>query len=214
VAGGASRIVGVDASPELLERAAARVARTAELSAAAAAGRIDLVRGDVVGFGHVERFGLAVLAGVISHLDGPDEARRALTNAGALLSDDGALIVDVVGPGGLPESDLPLSVDWERVVEGRRIRRSSRIEREAAPDGLRVIYETFTDLEDPDGTIARLPARFRLWYPTPSALLALANESELEVEATFGSYDLDPLDEVSDRCIAVMRRATATPGRR
>jgi SAM-dependent methyltransferase len=211
LAGGASRIVGLDASPALLERAAARVARSPVLTAAA--GRIELVQCDVVDFRHAERFGLGVLAGVISHLDGAREAQRALANAGALLADGGALIVDVVGPGGLPESDLPLSVDWERVVGGRRVRRSSRIEREATPDGLRVIYETFTDLEDPDGTIARLPATFRLWYPSPSTLSALANESELEVEATFGSYDLDPLDEVSDRCIAVMRRATATPGR-
>lgn len=203
----------MDGSPALLERAAVRVACTPELADAAAAGRIDLVEGDVVDFRRDDRFGLAVLAGVISHLDGSRDAQRALSNAAALLSDDGALIVDVVGPGGLPESDLPISLDWERIVEDRRVRRSSRIEREAAPDGVRVIYDTFTDLEDPDGTIARLPARFRLWYPTPSALLALADESELEVEATFGSYDLDPLDEVSDRCIAVMRRATATPGR-
>jgi hypothetical protein len=76
-----------------------------------------------------------------------------------------------------------------------------------------VAYETLTDLEGPDGTMARLPARFRLWYPSPSELFTLANEADLVVEATFGSHDLDPLDEGSDRCIAVMRRATATPGR-
>jgi hypothetical protein len=160
-----------------------------------------------------ERYELAVLAGVLSHLDGPDDASRALAAARRLLADDGVLVVDVVGPGGLPTEDLPLSVDWDRIVEGRRVVRRSRIERVAAVDGLRVAYETLTDLEEPDGTMARLPARFGLWYPSPSALLTLAKEANLEIEATYGSHDLDPLDEDSERCIAVMRPATAAPGR-
>ncbi len=213
LSGGATRIVGVDGSDSLLQRAASRVASDPRLSEAAAEGRIELVQADVRTVRHADRFALAALAGVLSHLDGPADARLALDAARELLADDGTLIVDVLGPGGLPTRDLPLSVDWERTLDGRRVRRSSRIERELAPDGVRVTYDTFTDLEDPDGTIARLPARFRLWYPSPSTLSVIANEAGLEVEATFGSYDLDPLDEVSDRCIAVMRRATATPGR-
>jgi len=211
--GGAPSILGVDGSPALLERAARRIAADPVLRAAHAEGRIQLVLDDVRAVGHPERYALAVLAGVLSHLDGPAEARRALEAAGRLLADEGALIVDVVGPGGLPTEDLPLSVDWDRIVDGRRVVRRSRIDLSESADGLRVAYETLTDLEEPDGTIARLPARFRLWYPSPSALFTLANEADLEVEATYGSYDLDPLDESSDRCIAVMRRATATAGR-
>lgn len=213
-AGGATRVVGFDGSESLLERAAARVAADPELSEVAAEGHVELVRADVRTVRHPGRFALAVLASVLSHLDGRADARLALEAARALLADDGTLIVDILGPGGLPTRDLPLSVDWERMLDGRRVRRSSRIEREPGPDGLRVTYDTLTELEDPDGTIARLSARFGLWYPSPSTLSAIASESGLEVEATFGSYDLEPLDEVSDRCIAVMRRATATSGRR
>ena len=213
LAGGARSILGVDGSPALLERAAVRIAADPMLRAAQAEGRIQLELEDVREIARPERYGLAVLAGVLSHLDGPDDARRALVAAGRLLGDEAALIVDVVGPGGLPTEDLPLSVDWDRIVDGRRVVRRSRIDLAESADGLRVAYETLTDLEDPDGTIARLPARFRLWYPSPSALFTLATEANLEVEATYGSYDLDPLDESSDRCIAVMRRATATPGR-
>ena len=211
--GGARRILGIDGSAALLERARARVASDPVLHTAHAEGRIELELGDVVTVARPERFALVVLAGVLSHLDGPSAGRRALAAARDLLAPGGALIVDVVGPGGLPTRDLPLSMDWDRTMDGRRVVRSSRIERRPAPDGLRVRYETLTDLEEADGTIARLSARFRLWYPSPAALFSLASEAELEVEATFGSYDLDPLDEVSDRCIAVMRRATATPGR-
>lgn len=215
--GGARRVIGVDASRALLERAQQRIARHPRLREARDAGRIELLRADVREVALRQSFSLVVLAGVISHLDGAAEARRALRAAGAHLGAGGALIVDTIGPGGIPDRDLPLSVDWERSLGGRRVVRRSRIARtpaaEPAADAVSVLYETLTELEDPDGTIARLPAIFRLWYPSPSALFTLATEAELEVEATYGSYDLDPLDEASDRCIAVMRRATATPGR-
>ena len=93
----------------------------------------------------------------------------------------------------------------------RRVVRRSRVVRAEAPEGLRVEYSTLTDVTEPDGTIARLPAGFRLWYPSPAALLGLANEAGLEVEAAFGSHDLDPLGDRSERCIIVLRRAASIP---
>ncbi|MCA1587586.1 MAG: response regulator [Chloroflexi bacterium] len=210
--GGARSILGVEGSRALLERAATRISADPVLRSARDEGRIQLVLDDVRTVARAEPFGLAVLAGVLSHLDGPADAIRALRAAGRLLEEGGALIVDLVGPGGVPTEDLPMSVDWERIVDGRRVLRRSRIDVSETSDGRRVAYETLTDLEGPDGTMARLPARFRLWYPSPSELFTLAKEADLEVEATFGSHDLDPLEEGSDRCIAVMRRATATPG--
>jgi SAM-dependent methyltransferase len=211
--GGADRIVGVDGSAALLERAERRIASDAPLRAARDAGRIDLVVGDVRSVTRPERYAMAVLAGVLSHMNGAADARRALSAAGRLLDHAGVLIVDIIGPGGLLDDDLPFSVDWERDADGRRVVRRSRITRDEGRDGVRMTYHTLTDLEYPDGTIARLPAMFRLWYPSPSALFTLATEAGLVVEATYGSHDLDPLEEASDRCIAVMRRATATPGR-
>lgn len=211
--GGSRRIFGLDGSAALLARARRRIAEDEVLRRADAEGRIELRLGDVRTVSRAERYQLIVLAGVLSHLDGPGDARLALAAAAGLLTEDGALIVDLVGPGGLPDRDLPLSTDWDRTVDGRRIVRRSRIERRETPDGVRVAYATFTDVEAPDGTIARLPARFPLWYPSPSALCTLAQEAQLEVQATYGSHDLDPLHEGSDRCITVMRRATATPGR-
>jgi hypothetical protein len=35
----------------------------------------------------------------------------------------------------------------------------------------------------------------------------LAGKAQLTVESTFGSHDLDPLDERSERCILVLRPA-------
>ncbi len=212
LAGGATRIVGVDGSPSLLDRAAARVQSHASLRQAHAprAHRAHRRRRPH-GCGGRDRFALAILAGVISHLDGPEDALRALAAARRLLEPDGTLIVDVLGPGGLPPHDLPLSLDWERTMGDRRVVRRSRLERREAPEGLRVTYATLTDVVRADGTIARLPASFRLWYPTAAALVALAGEAELAVVAVYGSHDLEGLDDDSERCIVVARPKAVLP---
>ena len=210
--GGAPRLVALDGSAALIARARERVASDEALGRATEDGRLEIAVGDVRNVTRRERFSLVVLAGVISHLEGPEDAVRTLASSGALLDGSGRLIVDVLGPGGLPPHDLPLSVDWERGWEDRRVIRRSRLERHEVPEGLRVDYATLTDVVEADGTIARLPASFRLWYPSPSAIVALAGEADLEVEAAFGSHELDPLDERSERCIMVMRRAADGPG--
>ena len=210
--GGATSIVGIDGSPALLERAAARIEGAAELREARDAGRLEVAAGDVRSVRRPDRYALAILAGVIAHLAGPEDALRALDSARRLLQPRGLLIVDLLGPAALPPHDLPLSVDWERRMGERRVVRRSRLVRHEAPEGLRVDYSTLTDLVEADGTITRLPAGFRLWYPSPGALIGLAEEAELAVEAAFGSHDLDPLDDGSERCIVVLRRATSGSG--
>jgi SAM-dependent methyltransferase len=211
--GGASRIVGIDGSASLLERADVRIEADAALRAARAEGRIELLPGDVRRVTRRDRFRLAIMAGVVAHLDGPEEATRALVSARRLLTRDGLLVLDTLGPGGLPPHDLPLSIDWERSDGGREVVRRSRLERRETPEGLRVSYATLTDVVRADGTISRLPASFRLWYPSPATLVALAAEAELVVESVFGSHDLDQLDGDSERCIVVARPTAADPGR-
>jgi len=209
LAGGATRILGVDGSGPLVERAAERVASDPALRAASADGRIELQRADVRLVERRDRFAVVVMAGVLSHLDGPEEALRALDRAARLLTRRGRLIVDGVGPGGLPTHDLPLSVDWRRQLHGREVVRRSELVRHEAPEGLRVLFSTIVDLPQPDGTISRLPASYRLWYPSPEGMERLVGEVGLEVEATFGSHDLEPLDRDSERCIVVARRAAS-----
>ena len=102
LAGGATKILGVDGSASLLERAAKRLVAEPTLRRAADEGRIELLRADVRIVERPDRYALAILAGVLSHLDGPEEALRALDHAARLLVAGGRLIMDGLGPGGLP----------------------------------------------------------------------------------------------------------------
>jgi len=205
--GGATRIVGVDGSAALLRRAEARIAGDARLSEAAQAERITLVRGDVRALATLnirDRFSLAIAVGVLAHLDGPEDALRLLGGVRSLLARGGRLVLDDLGPGAMPERDLPLSVDWRRQMHGREVVRRSELIRRESPEGLRVAFSTITDAVQPDGTIARLPASHRLWYPSPEALATLVSQAGMVVEMSYGSHDLEPLDRESGRRIFIV----------
>ena len=212
--GRTSRIVGVDASPAMLRRAEARIAGDPRLAAAHAEGRIELVEADARSLRRPERFGLIVAAGVLPHLDGPEDASRLLARAARLLQPRGLLVLDDLGPAALPETDLPLAMDWTAVSGGIRYTRRSQLVRREAPEGLRVIMSSVVDRQDPDGTIARLPASFRLWYPSSDTVARLVEAAGLAVAATHGSHDLEAFSAESERLIVLSRRIRHRSARR
>ena len=212
--GRASRIVGVDASGAMLRRAAARIEADPRLADAQAEGRIELVHVDARSVRRSERFGLIVAAGVLPHLDGPEDATRLLAHATRLLTPRGLLVFDDLGPAALPAGDLPLAEDWVIESEGRRFTRRSQLVRREAPEGLRITLSTVVDVQDPDGTIARLPASFRLWYPSHDAVARLVEVAGLAVAATYGSHDQEAFSAVSERLIVLSRRIRRRSARR
>lgn len=212
--GHTSRIVGIDASPAMLRRAAARIAADPLLAAAHAEGRIELVEADARSVRRPERFGLIVAAGVLPHLDGPEDASRLLARAARLLQPRGLLVIDDLGPAALPATDLPLAIDWTAVSDGIRYTRRSQLSRREAPEGLRVILSSVVDRQDPDGTIARLPASFRLWYPSSDTVARLVEAAGLAVAATHGSHDLEAFSAESERLIVLSRRIRHRSARR
>jgi SAM-dependent methyltransferase len=214
-AGKGRTMVGVDGSAALLRRAERRIAAEPLLAVALAQGRLHLVQGDVR---HLEQFllrsflrpsgaDLIVVAGVLPHLDGPEDALRLLAGARSLLAADGRLILDDLGPDLLPRRDLPLSIDWQREMDGQPVVRRSQLMCRETPEGLRVSFSTIVDLGRPDGTIARLPASYRLWYSSDDALAAVIREAGLVIELAYGSHDLDPPSASSERRILLVRHA-------
>ncbi len=205
--GGARRVVGVDGSTALLRRAQGRIEADDVLSDAARSGGLRLIAGDVRRPPVRGLFALALAVGVLPHLAGPEEALRMVAATASRLEAGGLLVIDDIGPAGLPWRDLPMSVDWERTLDGRRVVRRSGLTRHERPEGLWVDYATLTDAVRPDGTIARLPATFRLWYPSEDVLRHLLVEGGLVTETSYGSYDLEPFGRESERRIVIARRA-------
>jgi SAM-dependent methyltransferase len=205
--GGATELVGVDGSAALLRRAEARIGADPRLRRARADGRLSLECADARRYATSRHFALVMAVGLLPHLEGPQEARAVLARAAELVEPAGLTVIEVLGPGALPTRDLPPSEDWRRELpDGRRVVRRSRLQRRPTPEGLRVEFSTLSDVEYPDGTIARLPARFRLWYPSPGALIRLVEEAGFVIEAAYGSHDLEALGAASERCILVGRR--------
>jgi hypothetical protein len=124
------------------------------------------------------------------------------------------LVLDDLGPASLPPSDLPLAVDWVLRSGDRTYTRRSQLARRAAPEGLRVTLSTVVDRQDPDGTIARLPASFRLWYPSLDTVVRLVEAAGLAVAVTHGSHDLEAFSAESGRLIVLSRRIRHRSGRR
>ena len=213
LAGGASMLLGVDGSPPLLRRAEARIAADPVLRDAHDAGRLRVLLGDARRPPVQLPVQTVVVAGVVPHLDGPEDALRMLQAVGVALDPGGRLLIDDIGPAGLPWRDLPLSIDWERELNGSPVVRRSALTRRETPEGLRVDYRTLTDTVRPDGTIARLPASFRLWYPSWVVLEELLDTAGFAVELTYGSYDLDPFHDESERRIVIARRPRTGKGR-
>lgn len=205
---GAQRVVGVDGSPALLRRARQRIRRNPRLAQAAAGGRLELVERDVRQVRRDDRFGLVVLVGVIPHLGGAEAVATLLATCRRLLTRAGRLVIDDLGPAEMPAEDLPLSVDWRRQLRGRALVRYSQLMREETASGLTVAFSTLVERVQPDGTIARLPASYRLWYPSREELERLVQRAGLAVELSYGSHDLEPLTRDSERRILVARRAS------
>lgn len=206
--GGTPRVIGVDGSAALLRRARRRIRRSPTLSSAFEDGRLQLVEADVTELRRGDRFSLVVAAGTLPHLSGPAAALKLLEVARRRLTPAGRLVIDDLGPGMLPRADLPLSVDWRRRLRGRALVRYSQLMREERTDGLHVAFSTLVERTQPDGTIARLPASHRLWYPSSDGLERLVRQAGMTVELTYGSHDLEPLNRDSGRFIVVARRAS------
>jgi SAM-dependent methyltransferase len=205
---GAKRLVGVDGSPALLRRARQRVRRNPVLMQAVADGRLELVESDVRRLRRADRFALVVVVGVIPHLGGPEAVAALLAAGRRLLTRAGRLVIDDLGPAEMPGEDLPLSVDWRRQLRGRALVRYSQLVREEDAAGLTVAFSTLVERGQPDGTIARRPASYRLWYPSREELERLVQQAGLAVELSYGSHDLEPLTRDSERRILVLRRAS------
>lgn len=193
------RVTGIDRSAEMLARARQAVAEMG------AEPRVRLIEAD---FAAAETapggpFGLVILGlNGLMHLPTLQAQRECLVAARRALDPRGQLVIDVLNP----TPDALRSFDHGVVHEGRWTTPGGETvdkfgSRRVSPATQTIETRLWYDTVRPGGQLRRTLSEFTLRY-VHRAELELMLELEGFVECQFyGSYDLDPFDDASDRLI-------------
>lgn len=201
------RVTGTDASSAMLataDHAAARVGVT---------DRVTLSRGDMTASPPSPHgpFGLAIVAlNGLLHLDAPEAQRAALRALHGALDPRGQLVLDVFNP--TPEGlraleGLHHEGTWNQ-ANGKTVQKFSS--RRVHPSSQTIETDLWYDIVAPGGALRRVSTRFPMRYVHRSELILMLEVTGFVEWQVYGSYDLEPFDDGSDRLI-VTAEVTPSP---
>jgi SAM-dependent methyltransferase len=202
------RITGIDRSRAMLDRART----TLQMHPGSLLRRVTLSEGSMT---EAERapggpFGLVIFSlNGLMHVATMAGQRAALESARRALDPRGMLVIDVLNP--TPELLVTLDSrvqhegSW-RKSDGTIIDRFSARTHDSAEQ--RIDTELWYDLTDPEGHMRRVRTGFPMRYLLASEIALLLEVSGFVEWKYYGSYDLDPFDDRSDRLIVT---AEVTP---
>ncbi len=197
------QVTGVDASQAMLERARQRAA-TEQV-----ADSVTLVHQDMRGLDLDQRFNLAfAAANTFMDLPTADEQLAVLTYIRRHLNPGGLLLLDLFHPdlGELTERSGQVIHDWTRPHPdtGEPV---TKFYSQVTDVAHQLIHFTFfVDALDVAGVVRRTIFSFSLRYLLRSELELMLRRAGYELEAVYGSYDLDGFAADSEKLIAVARR--------
>lgn len=197
------RVTGVDISPSMLQRAREKV------TAAGLADRVTLVQQDMRRLAVSGGFALAlVVFNSFMHLTSLEEQLACLEGIRRHLNPGGLLLLDLFNPDLSRLLDFCGQVRLEKVMldpeTGQRVMKYSTERVDLAAQTIHATH--IIDLVSGDGQIERILFPFDLRYVFRSELELLLLHAGFEIEAFYGSYDLDVFDSESEKLIAVARR--------
>jgi SAM-dependent methyltransferase len=197
------QVTGIDVSASMLERARRRIA------AAGLADRVTLLEQDMRSLAVEERFQLAfAVSNSFMHLLTPEDQQRALVRVESHLAPGGLLVLDLFhpDPGRLLDSRGAVTLD-KVMADPETGDRLMKFQTQTVDLARQWVHVTlFVDRVEADGRVQRTLFPFSLRYLYPGEVEHLLSRAGLEVEALYGSYDLDAFDDQSERMIAVARR--------
>jgi SAM-dependent methyltransferase len=196
-------VVGVDVSPAMLAIARQKIAK------AGVNKRVELVQVDALELQLRRQFPLAIVAlNSFGHFLGEDAPVQALARIREHLRPDGIVALDLTNPtpGAFGETTGVVIHDYTRA--GPEPSWTTVKLRSQALDPIDQIVEVscIYDEVGPAGEMRRTLAAFDLRYFYRNELRLLFERVGLSLETTYGSYELDPFEEASDRLIAIGRR--------
>jgi SAM-dependent methyltransferase len=193
------RVVGVDRSVPMLERA------RAELERQDLAGRVTLSQGDMTEADRAPGgpFGLVLCTlNGLAHLTSASEQRAALLAARRALDPRGMLVLDLLNP----TPDLLSGFDGRVVHEGARAQEDgARVDRFASrthqPAEQRIETTLWYDVQEPKGALRRVRSEFGMRYLMRAEIELLLELTGFASWMLYGSYELDPYDDDSERLL-------------
>ena len=204
LAAAGNRVVGVDASASMLERAGAR------LHGAVTRGDVRLVLGDMRDLTErvAETFDcvLIPLNGLL-HVDDPEAQRHVLEASATTLRTGGLLAIDALHavPDALAAFDG--RVMHEGSWEAERGIVSKFSSRTVDWTNQLIASEVWYDEVLGDGTLSRHRTEFSMRWVTPAELTLMLEIAGFTDRNVAGAYDGSPLTDMSDRMLVVARKA-------
>jgi len=197
------QVTGIDVSPAMLEAARHKI------EAEDLGDRITLVEQDMRELDLPVRFQLAFVAvNSFMHLLNTEDQLAALRRIRAHLNPGGLLLLDLFHPdlNRLLDSRGQVALDRESTEPetGQRLMRFSTQKVDIAQQTIHVTY--ILDRMDGEGRIQRTLFPFSVRYLFRYELELLLRHAGFEIEAIYGSYDLDDFGCESEKMIAVARR--------
>ncbi len=192
-------VTGVDRSTTMLDRARARLAN------ASLDDRVALVEGDMSGDSPIPGgpFQMVVFSlNALVHLASPDLQLAALAHAGNHLAPQGQLVIDIVNPA--PDYLMSLAaapaLEWSSALEDGSIV-DKWAWRQVHPVEQVIDTTLWYDQVRPGGELVRHRTQFELRYVHPHELSLMLRAASFTEVRMYGSYELDPLDDSSERII-------------
>ena len=193
------RVTGLDRSSAMLDVARARVAANNSIA------DVEFIEADfgTPDLGRSSYYGLVIIGlNGLMHLPTLDKQRTCLSAAHKALDPRGQIIIDVVNPNPETLHSLDRGVVHEggwRMHDGRQVDKFSA--RKVSSATQTIDTQIWYDIVEPDGVVRRTISSFTLRY-VHQAELALLLERAGFIECQFyGSYELDPFDDSSERLI-------------
>jgi SAM-dependent methyltransferase len=197
------QVTGVDSSTAMLDVARRKVA------AEGLAERVTLMEQDMRALELDDRFNLALITvNSFMHLPTPDDQLAALTRIHTHLHPGGLLYLDLFHPSPDRLLEARGQVVLDKVMtdpdSGRRLMKFYTQRVDLAQQTLHMTF--IVDEMDGEGSVQRTVFPVSLRYVFRYELELLLRHAGFEVEALYGSYDLDEFTDDSDKMITVARR--------
>lgn len=203
------RVTGIDRSRPMLARAKGRLEPHGGMD------RVRLVHGSMGDAADAPGgpFGLVLLSlNGLMHGSTQVEQRAVLDAARRALDPRGMLVIDIMNPDPAHLSTFDGRVQhegsWTR-DDGMRVDRFAA--RTVAAAAQRIDTDLWFDVVSSDGTLRRVRTAFPMRYVTPSELELMLELAGFEEWKLYGSYELDPFEDGSERLVVTAEVTASSP---